>query len=446
MPTPFARFARLAALACLAAGTTASAQTAPQQQPATPVAATPDPVLEDNRYMKYKRAKAWLVEGSYFIYPDGRRVRSYDSFGGWEYNGLRIVMPYVTQAANAWITTQETPFPLGAFALDHNRQTFVLEATRARVPGTNAPYMVYETTDTVVFERLQFDFHTAMYCVETEFDDKAAWDLPWPDRWPADAAPWLEPDAVYDVPDPEGVDRVAQLLNDWTGGNDPRQIPPVQLAKFLTGKVLDHIRVDRNAAENPVGRPPQLITSRLGPVNVQTPLEITRDVGRVTSMPGVTSGLSVQNAADTAVTGRGSFHDYSVLLTAVLRRAGIPARTVIGADKEETGINKRFKSWVEFALIAPDLEQTLWVPVDVWELRSSGRTSRNWQQNWKHFGTTELRDTVPIAFHFHPPADYRSYGPPAFYGIRAEHDLPDLGIQAVLFRVNSLPNRGGRNP
>ena len=442
MPT---LLAKLAVLLCLGVDGSAAAQPQTEPQSGPQIARQPDAPLEDNRYMKYTRSKAWLVDGSYFIYPDARRVRSYDRFGGWEYNGLRIVMPYVTQAANAWITTEDTPFPLGAFAIDHNNQTFVLQATRARVPGTHAPYMVYETADTVVFERLQFDFHSAMYCVETEFDDKAAWDLPWPDRWPADAAPWLEHDAVYDVPDVEGEDRVAQLLKDWTGGNDPKQIPPVQLAKFLTGKVLEHVRVDRNAAENPVGRPPQLITTRLGGGTVQTPLEITRDVGRVTSMPGVTSGLSVQNAAETAVTGRGSFHDYSVLLTAVLRRAGIPARTVIGADKEETGINKRFKSWVEFALVAPDLDRTLWVPIDVWELRSSGRTSRNWQQTWKHFGTTELRDTVPIAFHFHPPADYRSYGPPAFYGIRAEHDLPDLGVQGMVFRVNALPNRGGRS-
>ncbi|MCC5823450.1 MAG: transglutaminase-like domain-containing protein [Phycisphaerales bacterium] len=405
-----------------------------------------DPVLEDNRYMRYTRPKAWLVEGSYFIYPDGRRVRNINEFAGWRYDGLRIVMPYVTQSAQAWITTDDTPFPLGAIALDYRRTTAALEARRARVPGTHAPYMIYETSEPVVFERLQFDFISAMVCVETEFDQRAAWDLPWPEAWPADAAPWLARDPVFDVDDAEGVDRVAQLLEHWTEGGDPKALPPVQLAKFLTGSVLDHIRTNVNTAKNPVGRPPRLITTRVGPVTVEAPLEITRDIGRTTSLPGVTSGFSVQNAADAAVSGRGSFHDYSNLLTAVLRRAGIPARTVIGIDKNENGINKRYKSWVEFALVAPDLDRTLWVPVDIWELRSSGRSARNWQQPWKHFGTTELRDTVPVAFHFHPPAEYKSYDAPALYGIRAQDPLPDLGIQGLLFNVNSLPQRGGRRP
>lgn len=400
--------------------------------------------LEDNRYMQYKNPKSWLVEGQYFIYPDGRRVRNYDDFTGWAYESLRIVMPYVSDSGNAWTPADRVDFPLGASSFGNRSQLTAAQGTRARVPGTHAPYMIFETTGPVVFNRLQFNFVQALTCVETVFDQRAAWDLPWPDQWPADARNWLTRDPVYDVDDPERGDLVAELLTKWTGGNDPKAIPPVQLAKFLTGQVLGHIRTSTNPSEPPIGRPPRLITTSLG-TTTQTTL-LVRD-GRASSanLSGMISGMNVQNAAVSAETGNGSFHDYTVLLTAVLRRAGIPARTVIGVDKAENGIQKKYKSWVEFAMVAPDVDRVIWVPVDVMELRSSGRNANNWQQPWKHFGTSErLRDTAPIAFHFHPPADYHSYERPALYGIRAQNALPELGIQGFTFDINSLPNRGGR--
>ena len=104
------------------------------------------------------------------------------------------------------------------------------------------------------------------------------------------------------------------------------------------------------------------------------------------------------------------------------------------------------RCWLEFALAPPDVSGVLWIPVDLWELRKDGRTSRNYKQEWKHFGTSDLlRHTIPVAFYFHPPANYRSYNVPALFGIRHDNELPSFGTQAISFDVNSLPNRGGRN-
>ena len=427
---------RLAVLAALAPALLAIPVFAASQ----PQIGDEDEGLKSNRYMEYKNPKAWVVKGQYFVYPDGRRVNRLTDWPGWTYEKLEMVLPYVTQTGNAWTTKEQADYPVAQININYRANSALFEARQGRVPGTEAPYMIYTAPEPVFVDRIQFGFANALVCAETEFNEKEAWDVPWPSRWPVDAAAWLERDAVLDLDDEQGVDQVAALLEQWTGGNDPRQIPPVQLAKFLTGNVIEHIRHDVPATENPSGRPPRIVQSGTGTTKTTTIL----DLGASLNFSGMIAGLNVQDAGKTAVSGRGSPHDDTVLLTAILRRAGIPARTLIGVDKNENGSRKQVKSWVEFALVAPDVDRVIWVPVDLWELRSSGRNTRNWQQPWKHFGTSEeLRDTVPVAHHFHPPANYRSYFVPALYGIRSEDELDDAGIQGLLFDVNSQPNRGG---
>jgi hypothetical protein len=399
-----------------------------------------DEGLQSNKYMEYKNPKAWVVEAQYFVYPDGRRVTSLTDWPGWSYDTLEVIIPFVVETGNAWTTKDQEAYPVAMINLNYRDSAVQFEARQGRVPGTHAPYMVFRAPESVFVDRLQFGFANALVCAESEFDERAAWDVPWPSRWPQEITPWLERDPVLDLDDEEGVDQVAALLERWTKGTDPKQIPPVQLAKFLTGSVIEHVRHNVPATENPVGRPPRIVQTGTATTNRTTLLNI----GGALNFSGAIAGFNVQDAGKTAVSGRGSPHDDTVLLTAVLRRVGIPARTVIGVDKNESSSRKQVKSWVEFALVAPDVDRVIWVPVDVWELRGSGRNTRNWQQPWKHFGTSEeLRDTVPLAHHFHPPVNYRSYFVPALYGIRSATELDDLGVQGLLFDVNSQPNRGG---
>lgn len=387
----------------------------------------------DNAYMTYDNPKDWLIEGRFIIYPNAGTNAT--SIGGQGYQSLQVAIPFVRATANAWSDPNDKEFPavwgVGAGTM---------RIRAATVPGSLAPYVILTATEPVQTESLQFAIDNVLVTCETEFNQKAAWNLPWPERFPPDATPWLTRDPVFDKDSETGGDLVAKLLNEWTGGNDPRQIPPVQLAKFLTGKVLEHVRTNVNNTRPPLAAPPVLRVNGSRPQ-----LTYTYQNRDVVVMRGMFGGMMVKNAADIVTDRVGSEHDMTNLLTAMLRRVGIPARTVIGIDNEETSINNRIKSWVEFALVAPDVGGVIWVPVDVEELKGSGRTSRNWEQEWKHFGTSDvLRNTMPVAFHFHPPANYQSYVLPALYGIQNDGPLPEIGLQAVSYNVSSVPNRGGR--
>lgn len=385
----------------------------------------------DNAYMTYDNAKDWLIQGRFVIYPDARGDAT--SLGGQGFQRLQVAIPFVRSTGNAWSDQNDKEFP-AVWAVGAGR----MQVRAATVPGSLAPYAILTAAEPVLTESLQFAIDNVLITCETEFNQKAAWDLPWPEQFPSDATPWLTRDPVFDKDSETDGDLVAELLNKWTGGNDPRQIPPVQLAKFLTGKVLEHVRTNVNNTRPPLAAPPVL---RVGTARPQ----LTYQDRDVVTMRGMFGGMLVKNAANVVTDRVGSEHDMTNLLTAMLRRVGIPARTVIGIDKEETGLNDRIKSWVEFAMVAPDVEGVIWVPVDVEELKGSGRNARNWEQEWKHFGTSDvLRDTMPIAFHFHPPANYQSYVLPALFGIQNDGPLPAIGLQAVSYEVNSVPNRGGQ--
>ncbi len=408
--------------------------------PAVAAADPPEPPA-DNAYMQYKRQKAWVVTSRYFVFPDGRPRSGVPTgvnvLSGGPFENLEIAVPVVFESGNAQSDPGNDQFPY--WELRFNSLTGAqVSARRARVPGSQAWYMLLKADRPISTDQFQITGEHLMYCYETEFDQRAAWNLPWPDQWPAEAAGWLARDPSYDRPAPDGSDPVQALIDRWTGGNDPKQIPPVQLAKFMTGHVLDHVRSNGTNSEQPFGRPRNIIRDGRGSqIRVKGTVEISLNLN------GLMGGFRIQNAAEIATGRVGSQHDLSILLVAVLRRVGIPARIVIGADKNESGLHNSAKSWVEFALVAPDVRGVIWVPVDVRELKGSGRSARNWEQEWKHFGTSDLlRDVVPIAHHFHPPANFQSFNFPALYGIRFDSVLEQAGAQGVLFEVNSLPSGG----
>lgn len=414
----------------------------------TPATLAADPV--SNAYMKYEDPKDWTVGYQVMLYPDTRAVRSRDD-NGWTYSSFQIVAPIVNSCAFSWADTAEGHQPYVEFGWEGANTT--LEAPRTlNVKGTTAPYFAVESATPFQFKRLYLVVKVPMTSYETTFDETAAWNLPWPAAYPGDAGAWLAHDPVYDVDDENAGDEVQALLDRWTGGNDPKKIPPVQLAKYLTASLLEAVRVVGPPAESPVSSPidnRDLFDVRRDNniYRIRTSENVTEHSMRsAPSLRGALGGLKVQNAAVTARLGTGSEHDLCNLLTAVLRRAGMPARTVIGVDKNENGLDK-VKSWVEFAIVAPDVKDPIWVPIDLWELDGSGRNTRTWQQPWKNFGTSDLlRDVAPLAYHFHPPANYRSYSLPALFGVRADTALPDFGTQGVVFNIESTPKRGGQKP
>src|SRR5262249_42957937 len=148
----------------------------------------------------------------------------------------------------------------------------------------------------------------------------------WPTSpWPVSAKSTFDRDPIADHNSPD----VRALVTKWTEGKDPKTIPPVKLAKFLMGQVLELCQ--------PSGD------------------------GLAFSDMGMFRGVVLQEIGQTISTRSGTDHDITNLLVAVYRAAGLPARTVIGYDvTEKKGQDANFlqkrrssaklRPWAEFCL------------------------------------------------------------------------------------------------
>jgi hypothetical protein len=250
---------------------------------------------------------------------------------------------------------------------------------------------------------------------ETIFDEKGAERVPWPGQWSPTAETALRPDTFVDA----GSAEVKELVDQWLEGNDPKKLKPVTLAKFLAGRVWEHVQVSGNGLE----------WSNLGFV-----------------------GVNLQRASLTAKSGRGSEHDMTVLLAAVYRAAGLPARVVIGYDvsakkepekflKKEKDGPTSIRAWVEFCLYDEGAQKELWVPVDVARMRASSSRVPALQKPWKYFGThDELENVIPFAFQYHPPTTVVAHGAYAFWGWQTTPKVQQVS-QYLAFDAQTTPRR-----
>lgn len=239
---------------------------------------------------------------------------------------------------------------------------------------------------------------------ETKFDEALAATMPWPRSWPAVAQSTFTPQLFVEHQSAE----VKALLGRFVeAGTDPKSRPPVVLAKWLAGQVMEFYK--------PTG------------------------TGLFANENGTLKGFELRGAKAMAVDGKGSPHDLVCLLAAVYKAAGLPARVVIGIDtgRNNSGVglgnkqNSSLRSWVEFCLVDPFDNKELWVPVDIARMRRSGNRAASMEQSWKFFGThDELRDVVPIAFQFHPPANVAAAAP-MFWGLVTN---PPLEMRDQSFR------------
>lgn len=178
---------------------------------------------------------------------------------------------------------------------------------------------------------------------------------------------------------------------------------------------------------------------------------------------GELEGVALRGVPVIASTRRGNEFEMVCLLASVYRRAGIPARTVIGWDVNEDEGNflrkgkkeNKFRAWVEFALYDSKSDGVVWVPVDIVEMWND--RNRNpfrddyWNRPLEHFGNIDDSDRViPFAFQFHPPTSVRSYGSPGFWGWLMLPESPERAQQAIRFhavptaqRAADQRNRGG---
>lgn len=260
----------------------------------------------------------------------------------------------------------------------------------------------------------------------TEFDEAAARRIGWPTgEWPEEVAGTLQPQPFVEA-GPAGnanVGSLDRLMKSWTDGQNPKNVPPLTLAKWFAGRVIEHVQLTSDGLNR--GR---------------------RYLGF--------EGFSLQGAARTAQTGRGSPYDAVALLAAMYRRAGLPARVVIAyrevddnddPDEADDKGASRLRAYVEFYLHDEQADRGGWIPVDIVEMRKrSSRAPTNLDEPWRYFGTHDELDLfIPMSFNFHPPTTVRAYGSPAMWGWFVTPTPPDLAYQYLNFTAFRTPQRAG---
>lgn len=295
-----------------------------------------------------------------------------------------------------------------------------------------------------------FKVESRVTCWNTQFNETEAMKVPWPTgEWPKEAQSTFEPElfinegfeGAYDT------DNIKRLADRLTKGKAKSQ-PPMVVAKWIAGEIA------KSFQPNGSGIIPD--------VRPATAKQSGQSVG-------ATSGFEVIGAEEAARRGKGSPYDMALVLTAVYREVGLPARLVFGyVAGSAGGGDEPFRSndraeigpyaWVEIALYdekqADPKRQLTWVPVDIFRMREDRVFGRPLDQAWPGFGSSEqLNEIIPIAYHLHPHRMGASaYGAslgrkreprPAIWGWNIIPETPCGIDQVMTFNATSPARRPG---
>ena len=403
--------------------------TAPLALALTMTGAQAQPIHEypqESSLITYERPQRWDLQSRFILLARetvsdvgfGRpgRTRRPLNLDEWRFDEFVAVTPFVQRSASSYSVIEK---PIGWLQLGDARVD--LEPTIIGPYHSQAAYARWDspmgTARNAVIQQT-----TRVISFEVKFDEEAAMRVGWPTAWPAEAQSTFLPQQFVSLdatgnPFDAADTTIKDLLAAWNDGNDPKSIPPVQLAKWLAGNVQEYVN-----------------TIRPGRTNRRN-IDI-----EVSTFSNAQSGLDIKTAIETARSAEGTPHDMTILLTALYREAGLPARMLIGYQEDEENGGRRLsqqdqiRSWVEFALFDEDSQELTWVPVDVQRLREDSTRMRPLNQRWPFFGShDELDDVVPIAMHIHPPTDVRSYGAPSMFGITMTPAPPEFATQFIDF-------------
>lgn len=416
------------------------------------------PVVPDNPYISYRDAWRWDIRTQLFLNSanitadnpstPGRNYNEEVITTLWTPREVELVLPVVREGGFYWSPNTDVEVDIrlddvdlyGGGSNQRFRQNGAPDApvvgkdvaiTQKFVEGTNAEYTHWQSGDIDGrYRQLHVIHNSHIVSADTVFNDQLARQLPWPETWSPETQAFLTPvvDTVGAPVHDDAEETIAQLVEFWIGEDiDPKSGPQLDVVKFLTGKVIEYFTIRGQGTEftqrtTAGGRPSFVVSSNTW------------------------GGFIVRPADAVAREPSGSRHDLAVLLTSVLRSAGVPARTVICIDQQETDPLLNTVSMVEFAMRDPDRDLTFWVPIDIDRVRVSGARSSQYQRKWLYFGTHDrLSHMIPIAYYFHPPARYQSFEMPLLYGIRSVGDvntIPDYMIQALLVDTINTPATG----
>lgn len=411
-----------------------------------PAAAQRGPEPPTNPFLAYSRPQDWTAR----VRVDIISLRQDREDGGivvpqpFELGTVSLLFPFAPDASNT--VYGERPAS-GELRVDGRRITGDFEVIGGY--HSNAEYAKFSAINLRGF-LVTLDYRQEVVAWRTEIDEARANAATWPTgdaEWPEEAESTFGPqfgiDNIGDVPlDTADIDA---LLKDWTQGRDPRTVPPYQLAKYFAGRVQEHLQVTGDGVVRvSQAQTAAVLNARLAGFDNLT----------VAAIPTF-RGIVLHGANTVAQTGRGSPHDAAFLLAALYRRAGLPARTVLGYVEPEGGVEDlddnadEIRTIVEFYLLDPNPTPGGppggWIPVDINELRRTSSRARPLDRPWRYFGThPDLERFVPLAFHAFPPTTVRAYDAPALWGWFVTPRAPDLATQFVDFSVTRTARRGGR--
>ena len=409
----------LIALSGSAIGQVASHPEAKSPMPENPYLKHTDPWRWDIRTQLFLRAGIQYRSNPRQSAPSNNSVTERSETVWWAMKDLEVIFPVIREGGFYWSPNEEITATLRAG--DFERET---TQKRMYTKDTKSEYTLWRSEINQRVHQMHITHVSHVVTADTIFDHKLAQHLPWPTDWNEEANGFLTPvvDSVGSAIATDASDTIKILLDFWVEGKDPHAISELDLVKFLTGKVIEHVQVRGPSSE--------FSTQAVNRAPVVSPGETFAIEALSGSAWG---GFIVRSAEVVAREPQGSKHDLATLLTSVLRSAGVPARTLVCINRLETEELDKVVSIVEFAMYDPDRDLTFWVPVDIDRLRLTGKRAAQYKRWWNYFGThDELNEYIPIAYYFHAPASYRAYGLPAFYGLRSSGTLPGYAIQSVL--------------
>ncbi len=390
--------------------------------PATPAAAVPPPTEPvAGKVLALDQSRDWTMAADVRVVAartqdvvDGHIIEQEVPF---KFSSAAVVFPMLTASAAHRLEADSSGVPRFTGELKFNGVVMDTKPTFQDGYAGGTKLARWEMRD-VEGNDTQLHVEYQMTCWNTVFDEDLARTVPWPrGAWPAVAASALKPQMFIESNDPAIRALVARLLSD----QDPKTQPPVVLAKHLAGEVLAMVQPSGN--------------------------------GLVFNRNSSFRGFVLRGAVAMAGEPKGSPHDVACLLTAVYRAAGLPARVVIGYDKEDLASGNaqdprrtvsgpwNLRSWVEFALVDPFDNKAFWIPVDINRLRQWSSRPPAFDSTWKFFGThDELNSVLPLAFGYHPPTTVTAMSP-AFWGWLTTPET-GMGVQSLGFTAFRTPQRG----
>ena len=398
------------------AASRASAQSASHPEAKSP--------LPENPYLKHTDPWRWDIRTQVFLSAGVRYFTITDAAKNtyserlqsirWWLADLDIVFPVVREGGFYWSPNEDVDASIRS-----ESRVELPKPERLYTKATGVEYSSWHTNIDEYVYQLHIIHNSHIVVADTIFDEKLARNLPWPDPWPSETARFLSPivDSVGADVASDADDTIKKLLNYWIDDHDPQSISELDLVKYLTGKVIEHVQVRK---------PPSEFANQ--------PVRRFGDLNNVNVVAGTSwSGFVVRPADEVAKDPKGTKHDLATLLTSILRSANVPARTLICVDQTSDNEIEKIVSLVEFAMYDPERDITLWIPIDIDRLRLNGKRASQYKQWWNYFGTNDqLNDYVPVAYYFHPPAGYQSYDLPALYGIKSSMPLPTYAVQTLL--------------